>query len=43
MDAMTAASYLKSFNISSLFISGEVITLYDKDDHFVCDNSVVGL
>jgi hypothetical protein len=43
MDAMTAASYLKSFNISSLFISGEVITLYDKDYHFVCDNSVVGL
>ena len=43
MDPTIAASYLKSFNVSSLFISGEVITLYDKDDNFVCDNSMVGL
>ena len=43
MDPTIAASYLKSYNISSLFISGEVITLYDKDTHFVCDNSMVGL
>ena len=43
MDPTTAASYIKSFNISSLFISGEAITLYDKDNNFVCDNSMVGL
>ena len=43
MDPTNAASYLKSFNISSLFISGEVVTLYDKDTKFVCDNSMVGL
>ncbi|MDD5943665.1 diguanylate cyclase [Fibrobacter sp.] len=43
MDPTIAASYLKSYNISSLFISGEVITLYDKDYHFICDNSMVGL
>ena len=43
MDPTIAASYLKSFSVSSLFISGEVITLYDKDDKFVCDNSMIGL
>lgn len=43
MEPNTAASYLKSYNISSLFISGETITLYDKENNFVCDNSMVGL
>lgn len=43
MDPNIAASYLKSYNISSLFISGETVTLYDKENHFVCDNSMVGL
>lgn len=43
MDPTVAASYLKSYNISSLFISGETVTLYDKDNNFVCDNSMVGL
>ncbi len=42
MDPTTAASYLKSFNISSLFISGETVTLYDNSNSFVCDNSMVG-
>ena len=43
MDPTAAASYLKSFNISSLFISGETVTLYDKDNRFLCDNSMTGL
>ena len=43
MDPTIASSYIKSFNISSLFISGETISLFDKDDNFVCDNSMVGL
>ena len=42
MDPMMAASYLKSYNISTLFISGETVTLYDKDQHFLCNNSMVG-
>ncbi len=42
MDPMVAASYLKSYNISTLFISGETVTLYDKDQHFLCNNSMVG-
>lgn len=43
MNPTIAAGYLKSFNISSLFISGETVMLYDKDDNFICDNSMVGL
>ena len=43
MEPTIAASYLKSFNVSSLFVSGEMVTLYDKDDNFVCNNSMVGL
>ena len=43
MEANTAASYLKSYTISTLFISGETITLYDKENKFICDNSMVGL
>ena len=30
MDKLIAAGYLKSFNISSLFISGESISLFDR-------------
>ena len=43
LDPNTAASYLKSYSISSLFISGETITLYDREYNFVCDNSMVGI
>ena len=43
IDPTIAASYLKSFNISSLFISGETVTLYNKDNQFICDNSMLGL
>lgn len=43
MDPTVAASYLKSYNISTLFISGETVTLYDKDEHFLCNNSMIGL
>ena len=43
MDPTIAASYLKSYNISTLFISGEVITMYNSDNKFLCDNSMVGL
>lgn len=43
MDPTTAASYLKSYNISSLFISGENISIYDRQGQFICDNSMVGV
>ena len=43
LDPNTAASYLKSYSISSLFISGEKITLHDREYNFVCDNSMIGI
>lgn len=43
MDPTTAASYLKSYNISSLFISGESVTIYDNQNNFLCDNSMIGV
>lgn len=43
MDPNTVASYLKSYNISSLFISGETISIYDRENKFLCDNSMVGI
>lgn len=43
MDQTTAASYLKSYNISSLFISGESISIYDRENNFLCDNSMIGI
>lgn len=39
----TAASYLKSYNISTLFISGETVSIYDRQGTLLCDNSMVGL
>lgn len=43
LDPNTAASYLKSYSISTLFISGETVTLYDRENSFICDNSMVGI
>lgn len=43
MDPTIAASYLKSYNVSSLFISGETISIYDRENKFLCDNSMVGI
>ena len=43
LDPNNAASYLKSYSISSLFISGETVTLYDRENSFICDNSMVGI
>ena len=37
----TAASYLKSYNISSLFISGETVSLFDREKKMICDNSML--
>jgi len=42
MDKLTAAGYLKSYNISSLFISGESISLFDRNFNLVCNNSMLG-
>ncbi len=42
MDKFTAAGYLKSFNISSLFISGETISLFDRNYNLICNNSMLG-
>ena len=42
MDKLTAAGYLKSYNISSLFISGESISLFDRKYNLICNNSMMG-
>ncbi|WP_407443162.1 diguanylate cyclase [Fibrobacter sp.] len=41
MDPLIAGGYLKSYNISDLFISGETVTLYDRRDSMVCNNSML--
>lgn len=41
MDPIIAGGYLKSYNISDLFISGETVTLYDRLDSMVCNNSML--
>lgn len=41
MDYTTAASYLKSYTISTLFISGETVSLFDRNDSLICDNSML--
>ena len=42
MDPTIAAGYLKSYNISPLFISGEKVSLFDRTGTLICDNSMVG-
>lgn len=42
MDPTSAAGYLKSYNISPLFITGEKISLFDRNDSLICDNAMVG-
>ena len=42
MDQTVAAGYLKSYNISPLFISGEKVSLFDRMGTLICDNSMVG-
>lgn len=42
MDKLTAAGYLKSYTISSLFISGESISLFDRGYNLICNNSMMG-
>lgn len=42
MDSIVSASYLKSFDVASLFNAGEYVTLYDRHNQFICDNSMIG-
>ena len=42
MDKLVAAGYLKSYNISSLFISGESISLFDRSYNLICNNAMLG-
>lgn len=37
----TAAGYLKSYAISSLFITGETVSLFGRDRNFICDNTML--
>ncbi|HSQ40793.1 MAG TPA: diguanylate cyclase [Fibrobacteraceae bacterium] len=40
-DAQEASRLLKTYKISSLFLSGERVALYDSENHLVADNSMV--
>lgn len=40
-DSVITASYLKSFDVSSLFKSDEKVTLYNQHNEIICDNSMI--
>ncbi|WP_250482637.1 hypothetical protein, partial [Caballeronia sp. GACF5] len=40
--AVEAGTLLKTYKVSSLFISGERVALYDNVNKLVADNSMVG-
>lgn len=41
MDPLRASGYLKSYNISTLFFSGENVSLFDSKGQLICDNSML--
>lgn len=41
MDPAISTSYLKSYNISPLFISGEKVSLFNRNDSLICDNAMI--
>ena len=41
MDPVIAAGHLKSYTISSMFSSGETVSLYDLQEQLICDNSML--
>lgn len=42
MDPIVAADYIKSYNIASLYTSGETVSLFNNKDSLICDNSMLG-
>lgn len=42
MDSIESSAFLKSFDVSPLFTSGESVQLYGPNNQFICDNSMVG-
>lgn len=42
MDPIKAAGYLKSYDVADLFLSTETVSLYDRYDSLICDNSMLG-
>lgn len=43
MDPVVVANYLKSYSVSDLFNKSELVTVYDKANNFICNNSMVGM
>ncbi|WP_234979924.1 sensor domain-containing diguanylate cyclase [Fibrobacter sp. UWEL] len=43
MDPIVVANYLKSYSVSDLFNKSELVTVYDKANNFICNNSMVGM
>lgn len=42
MDSVESSAFLKSFDVSPLFTSGEYVQLFDRNNQLICDNSMVG-
>lgn len=41
-DSVISSSFIKSYDVASLFISGEYVALYDRNHELICNNSMVG-
>lgn len=42
LDPTESSGFLKSFDVTSLFVSGESVFLYDRNQKLICDNSMLG-
>lgn len=42
MDPIVVANYIKSYSIASLYISGEIVSLFNNKDSLLCNNSMLG-
>lgn len=42
LDSVESSGFLKSFDVSPLFTTGEYVLLYDRNNKLICDNSQVG-
>ncbi len=42
LDSVDSPKFLKNFDVSSLFISGEYVSLYNKNRQLICDNIMTG-
>lgn len=41
LDSVESSSFLRSFDVTSLFMAGEYVSLFDRNHTLVCDNSMI--